>query len=253
MNDEKRFIEGIWKKIEERERDLKILDGLEQRNENNMLLVAKEFLGRMGIRGLFCGITDVVAVSLVISVCIVVGIFFYLGWEPQYIYSMVFTFAPTLYTSIFCLSYVKETQINTINVQMSCRYTFFHVLVFRMVLNSGLAMVFNLIYICTLNHWFDINPVKALALSFSSLMLFSVMLLQSLRRINKLLGFAEINIVWFGVNLLAFNTVRDFYIRIIDQIPFSVLILAAFLFSAFYYRELKKLININYKRRYINA
>lgn len=254
MSDEKRFIEGIWKKIEERERDLKILDGLEQKNENNMLLVAKEFLGRMGIKGLFCGITDVIAVSLVLSICIVVGIYFYLGWEPQYIYSMVFTLAPTLYTSIFCLSYVKETQINTINVQMSCRYTFFHVLVFRMVLNSGLAMVFNLIYICTLNLWFEMNPVKALALSFSSLMLFSVMLLQSLRRKNKLLGFAEINIVWFGVNLLAFNGVRDFYIRFIDQIPFSVLIFAAFLFGAFYYKELKKILSMNYKRRrYINA
>ena len=253
MNNEKRFIEGVWKKIEERERDLRILDGLEQRDENNMLLVAKEFLGRMGIKGLFCGITDVVAVSLVISICIVVGIYFYLGMQPQYIYSMVFTFAPTLYTSIFCLSYVKETQINTINVQMSSRYTFFHVLVFRMVLNSGLAMVFNLIYICTLNLWFEMNPMKALALSFSSLMLFSLMLLQSLKRKNKFLGFAEINIVWFGVNLLAFNGVRDFYIRLIDRIPFSVLIVATFLFGACYCRELKKIISMNYKRRYINA
>ena len=253
MNDEKRFIEGVWRKIEERERDLKIRNGLERKNEDNMLLVAKEFLGRMGINGLFCGITDVIAVSLALSICIVVGIYLYLGWDPQYIYSMVFTFAPTLYTSIFCLSYVKETQINTINVQMSCRYTFFHVLVFRMVLNSGLAMVFNLIYICTLNLWFEMNPVKALALSFSSLMLFSVMLLQSLRRKNKFLGFAAINIVWFGVNLLAFNGVRDFYIHLIGQIPFSVLILATFLFGIFYCRELKKIISMNYKRRYINA
>lgn len=252
MRDEKRFIEEVWKKIEDKERNLAILDGLERKDESNMLPVAKEFLGRMGIKGLFSGIVDVVAVSVIISVCIFIGIYTYLGLDSRYVYSMIFIYSPTLYTSIFCLSYAKETQINTINVQMSCRYTFFHVLIFRMLLNSGLAMGFNLFYICTLNNRFEMNLVKALALSFSSLMLFSVMLLQSLRRKNKLVGFAEITAIWFGVNLLAFNSIRDLYIYFIDKIPISVLMFAAFLFSIFYYNELKKIISMSY-RRYINA
>ena len=251
--DETKFIEGIWKRIEERERSLEILSGLERKDESNMLLAAKEFLGEMGIRRLFCGIADVIAVSMVISICVFVGIYAYLGFDPQYVYSMVFIFSPTLYASIFCLSFVKETQTNTINVQISCRYTFFHVLIFRMFLNSGLAIVFNLVYICTLNSHFDMNPVKALALSFSSLMLFSVMLLKSLECRNKILGFAGMNTVWFGTNILTFHEIKALYMRFIDQIPVSVLIFAAFLFGAFYYRELKKTISVNYKRRYLNA
>ena len=253
MNDEKKFIEEVWKKVGERERDLKILDGLERKNESNMPLVAKEFLVRMGIKGFMFGMIDVIAVSVIISVCIFIGIYSYLRLDSQYVYSMLFIFSPTLYTSIFCLSYVKEAQINTINVQMSCRYTFFHVLIFRMLLNSGMAILFNLIYICTLYNRFEMNLIKALALSFSSLMLFSVMLLQSLKRKNKLIGFAELNVVWFGINFLAFNNVRDLYIDFIGRIPLSVLAIAALLFCAFYCRGLKKILSSNYKRRYINA
>ena len=253
MNNEKKFIEGVWKKIGDRERELKILDGLERKNENNMPLVAKEFLVRMGIEGFMFGMIDVIAVSVIISVCIFIGIYSYLRLDSQYVYSMLFIFSPTLYTSIFCLSYVKEAQINTINVQMSCRYTFFHVLIFRMLLNSGMAILFNLIYICTLYNRFEMNLIKALALSFSSLMLFSVMLLQSLKRKNKLIGFAEINVVWFGVNLMVFHNEKDLYIDFIGQIPFSVSAIAVFLFGALYYRELKKILSMNYKRRYTNA
>ncbi len=253
MCDDGKLIEGVWKRIEEKERNLKILDGLERKNESNMLLVARDFLGRMGVKGLFYGIADVVAVSMLISVCVFIGICIYLRQDPQCVYSMAFIFSPILYACIFCLAFVKETQINTVSVQMSCRYTFFHVLLFRMLLNSGLAVAFNLIYICTLNCLFDMNPLKALALSFSSLMLFSVMLLRSLRRRNKLAGFAETVAVWFGVNIQAFNGARDLYMGFIEQVPFGVSVLAAFLFGAFYYRELKKIINIEYKRRYLNA
>lgn len=253
MNDEKKFIEDVWKKVEEKERELEILSGLEQKNESNMLFMAKEFLARMGIKGLFYGIMDVIAVSMVISICIFVGIYIYLGFDSQYIYSMVFIFSPTLYASIFCLSYMKETQINTINVQMSCRYTFFHVLIFRMLLNSGLAIGFNLIYICTLNQWFEMNLVKALALSFSSLMLFSFMMIKTLGNRNKILNFVRVNVVWFGANILAFQGINGLYMRFIDQIPLNVLVFATFLFGAFYYIELKKIISRNYKGRYINA
>ena len=253
MSDEKKLIDGVWKRIDEKERDLKIINGLERKNESNLLPVVKEFLGRMGIKGLFYGIADVIAVSMVISICIFAGVYIYLGFDSQYVYSMIFIFSPTLYASIFCLSYVKEAQINTINVQMSCRYTFFHVLIFRMLLNSGLAILFNLIYICTLDSRFDMNPVKALALSFSSLMLFSVMLAKSLGSRNKLLGFIWVSAVWFGTNIFTFQGIKDLYMKLIDQIPMSVLVIATFIFCSFYYKELKKIISVNHKRRYINA
>lgn len=256
MNDDNRLMEEVWKRIEERERSLKILGGLERKDESNMLPVAKEFLGRMGIKGLFCGMADVIAVSMMISVCIFIGICIYLRQDPQYACCMAFIFSPTLYACIFCLAYVKETQTNTINVLMSCRYTFYHVLLFRMLLNSGLAIVFNLVYICTLDHLFDMNPVKALSLSFSSLMLFSIMLLKTVRRKNKLLKFARTTILWFGVNLMFFNGSRHLYMGFLEQIPFSVLVMAAVASGAFYYRELKKMIDVNEKLkngRYINA
>lgn len=253
MNDERKFIEDVWQKVEERERNVEILNALERKNESNMLLVAKEFLSGIGMKGLLYGIADVIAVSMVISICIFAGIYIYLGFDSQYVYSMIFIFSPTLYTSIFCLSYVKEIQTNTFNVQMSCRYTFFHVLVFRMLLNSGLAIVFNLIYIFTLSSQFNISPLKALALSFSSLMLFSVLLLKTLGRRNKISAFTGMNAVWFGANLLVFHGMKDLYMRFIDQIPLSVLVFAALIFVAFYYTELKKMLSMNYKRRYINA
>lgn len=241
-NDEK-VIKEIWGRIEEREKSLKILEGLERKNESRMLPMVRELLGRMGIRGLFYGIADVVALSMIICVCVCMGICAYLRQDPQYAYGILFAFSPMLYACIFCLAYIKEAQIKTISVQMSCRYTFFHVLAVRMFLNSGLAIVFNLIYICAIDRLVGISPVKALALSFSSLMVFSVMLLKTLRRRNKMLGFVWTAALWFGVNLLAFHGARPLYMDLVEGIPLGVLAAAGLLAGAVYYRELKKMVS----------
>lgn len=253
MDEERKFIEEVWEKINEQEKTETIVKGLERKEKNHMLIIAKEFLTRLGMRGLFAGMADVVAVSMVIAVCIFAGIYIYLGFDSEYAYSMVFIFSPTLYASIFCLSYVKEIQIHTFSVQMSCRYTFFHVLVFRMLLNSGLAMVFNVIYILTLNCKFDLNLLKALVLSFSALMLFSVLLLQTLKRRNKVFGLIYVNALWFGANLIAFNGIRSEYMRLLDQIPIGVLGVSIALCLILYYKELKQMLSTEYKRRYSHA
>lgn len=253
MNEEQKFIDEVWKKVEKREQNIEILNAMEQKNESNMLHVAKNLIPRLGLRGLLTGITDVIAVSMVITICFFVGIYRYLGYDSQYVYSMVFIFSPILYASIFSLSYIKEMQTNTFHVQMSCRYTFFHVLIFRMILNSGLAILFNLVYICTLNCFYDINLLKALALSFSSLMLFSVLLLRTLYGRNKIAGFAAINVVWFGVNLLLFVGSRKLYMHFMEQIPLSVLVIAALILLVCYYEELKTMLVIRNKRRNVHA
>lgn len=253
MDDERKWIEAIWQKIEEREKETRILRGLERKKESNLFVIAKEFLLGMGISGLLAGMADVMAVSMVIASCVFAGIYLALGFDPQVVTSMVFIFSPTLYTSIFCLSYMKEIQTNTFSVQMSCRYTFFHVLIFRMLLNSGLAVVFNLFYIFTLNSQFDLNLLKALALSFTSLMLFSVILLKILGGQNRILGFACVNLAWFGGNLIAFNGIKETYMRLLDQIPLNVAGLAILVCVVFYVRELKKMIRSDYRRRYLNA
>lgn len=241
--DDEKFIEGIWGRIEERERNLKILEGLERKHESDMLPMVREFLGRMGIRGLFYGIADVVALSMMMCVCACICIFIYLRQAPQSAHGILFIFAPMLYTCIFCLAYVKETQINTISVQMSCRYTFFHVLAVRMLLNSGLAIVFNLIYICAINRFIGIGLVKPLALSFSSLMLFSVMLLKALRRRDKIWGFVGTTAIWLGVNIAAFRGAGPLYMSFIERVPLGVLAISGFLAGAVYCRELKKMID----------
>lgn len=253
MDYEKKFIQGIWEKVEEQEQNIKILKAMEIEQEQNMGFAAKNILKGLGVRGLLNGIADVIAVSMVISICIFAGIYLYLGFDAGYIYSMVFIFSPTLYASIFCLSYIKEMQLNTIHVQMSCRYTFLHVMVFRMLLNSGLAVLFNLVYVCTLNSQFEMNLWKALALSFSALMVFSVMLLKSLRIKNRTAGFVGACMVWFGMNLLMFSGMNELYMEFINQIPMSILIAATILFGAFYFKELERMLSTNYKRGYLNA
>jgi len=253
MDDEKKFIEGVWKRIEEREQEIEILDALEREHGKSMLSIARDFYGGMGIKRLFYGFSDVIAVAMVISVCIFIGVYLFLGLDARYVYSMLFIFSPTLYASIFFLSFIKEMQAKTFQVQMGCRYTFLHVMVFRMLMNSGMAVLFNIIYICTLNYRFGLHLNKALALSFSSLMLFSVILLKALEAKRKLLSFAWVNVLWFGVNFLVFHGLNHFYVSFIDQIPFSVLVVTIALCIACYYRELKKMLSRNYRRRYFNA
>lgn len=253
MDEEKKFIEDIWKRIEEREQEIDILDALDRERGKSMLSIAREFYGEMGVKRLFYGFSDVIVVAMVISVCIFIGVYLYLGLDAKYVYSMLFIFSPTLYASIFCLSFLKEMQAKTFQVQMGCRYTFLHVMVFRMFMNSGMAVMFNIIYICTLNYRFGINLNKALALSFSSLMLFSIILLKALEAKRKILSFAWVNVLWFGVNFLIFHGLNDFYVSFIDQIPFRVLVAAIVLCIACYYRELKKMLGRNYRRRYFNA
>ena len=253
MNDNKKMIEGVWQKVAEKERNIELANGLDRRNETDLFYVAKDFLSRMGFKRLLDGMADVITVSMLISIIIFICIYRLIGRNPESIYSLVFIFSPILYASVFILSYIKEVQTNTFKLQMSCRYTFYHVLIFRMTINSGLAIVFNLFYICTLNSKFEINLLKALALSFSSLMLFSVLLLKVLRHRRKVLGFSATSAIWFGINYWAFNSMRGLYMQMIDQIPLGVLLLAIFIFIILYYKELKSMLTMSYKRRYMNA
>lgn len=253
MDEERKFIACVWEKIDDQEKAEAICKGFERREESNMLVIAKEFLSQFGMRGLYAGMADVVAVSMVIAICVFAGIYIYLGLDAEYAYSMVFIFSPTFYASILCLSYVKERQIHTFSVQMSCKYTFFHVLVFRMLLNSGLSMVFNVIYIFTLNYKFALNPWKALVLSFFALMIVSVFLLQTLKTKNKALGLVCVNLLWFGTNFTAFYGMRATYMGLLDQIPIGVLVISIPVCLVIYYSELKRMLKIDYKRRYSYA
>lgn len=253
MTEEKKYIEGIWKQVEQKEQNMEILRGLERKQESHLTFGARELLSALGLRGIFMGMMDVLAVSMAISVCIFAGIYLYLGVDCQDIYGMIFIFSPTLYACIFSLSYLKEMQMNTFLVQMSCRYTFFHILVFRMMLNSGMAILFNFIYICTLNSRFELSFVKAVALSFSSLMLFSLLLIKSLESRRIVWHIVGISTCWFLGNLLLLRGMRELYLKWIEEVPLSILGITACFLAFFYLRELKKMLRVRDRRRYLYA
>lgn len=131
----------------------------------------------IGPGAVFYGMADVLAVAFAVTVLCFWAIYSALGQNPLWLPQAVFVSAPLLYGLIFLFSWIKELQNGTFAQQLSYRYTFFHVLAIRMFASSFMGLGVNGIYALLLALSCPVDGVRLFALSFTSLMLFSLILL----------------------------------------------------------------------------
>lgn len=162
-----------------------IIKAAKPNEKNGFTEFIRDMLFGLGIKNIFYGIYDVVAVTAIIGAAVIALMSGLPVGERQinpHIYGIVFSASPALYLLFFLLSFLKERLEGSFEVKMTCRYTALHLCAFRMFLCGIFCMLFNALaaYIAALRFGFAFTELAAI--SFSSLFLFALVMIISLLR-----------------------------------------------------------------------
>lgn len=220
------FLNGVWAKIEEKEENRKILEFISEdlsvSEKQSEIRMAKIF-SRLGLSGIFGGMCDVIVVSFALTICICFFLWRAVCATPDLLYVQAFLGAPVLYTAMMALTFIKENQMNTYEIQMSCKYTFCHLIAFRMLIGGSLSLIFNLVHMVFLWQQFDVQLIRLLALSFSSVLIFACLLLAGMIYFKKQKLFFVFPGIWMLFNLGISLGFFDAYAGFVERIPVLVL------------------------------
>lgn len=248
------FLNGMWKRAEEKEQNLSLARELMLHSDNGK---RKSFLwdiwSGLGIRTLYAGMTDILAVAFTAAVLLLYLAFKLVLTGTATAYSAAFTTAPVIYASIFYLSLVKEQQNGTYEQQMSYKYTFFHLLAARMFTNSMLGMFFNLCYTLILIIRYSADALRILSLSFASLMLFSLLLAAGIEHGRRIGWGVFLSAFWIILNLLLFSTLHTWYQMILEQVPVILLLITGVAAALIYSSQVMSITRLSFRKEHANA
>ena len=283
---DREFLEKMWSKAEVREESEKLAEAILSR-EKSMLLIRNEepsnvpvkhgvfrakasnktdsaeplsmtaFLKDMfrgiGIGQVYAGMADVLCISFAVTVCLL-----YLltqGARSQGV-SMdmaVFSGSPLLYGCIFLLFWMKDAQSDVYGLQMSCKYTFFHVLAARMLAASLLGMGCNGLYVLVLILRYQADGLRLGAISFSALACFSVLLMTGIEKGRHFGWAAAVCVGWVSVNLAAFFNFTYAYGELLGRIPVYLFLAVGAGAAILYFRQLLFMTTLTFRKEYTDA
>lgn len=254
MKQEEESFRKLMEQAKEKERNLRTAGALlEQEPSPDFFLVFANIFRRAGISGILTGMGDVLCVAFAVTVLCFFGVWLFLGQDREQLPAAVFLSAPVLYAGIFGFSWLKEVQNGTYQLQMSFRWTFFDVLAVRMFLNSLLGIAVNGIYAVVLALRCDADGIRVFALSFTSLMLFSLILMLGITKGKQVFKGAAAGGGWMLLQAVLAAADKERYRRILDTVPVWVLAAAGAAALVFYLRELGNLLSVRFRKEYTDA
>lgn len=254
MKQEEEYLRRLLERAEEKERSFQTAGVLMEREPSpDFFLVFENIFRRAGISGLLTGMGDVLCLAFTVTVLCFFGVWVFLGQDREQLSAAVFISAPVLYAGLFGFSWLKEVQNRTYQLQMSFRWTFFDILAVRMFLNSLLGIAVNGIYAVVLAFRCAADGIRVFAMSFTSLMLFSLILMLGITKGKKVLKGVAAGGGWMLLHAVLAAVDGERYRRILDTVPFWVLAAAGTAALVFYLRELGSLLSVRFRKEYTDA
>lgn len=254
MQDNREFLDAMWKKAEEKEQNLRLaeeLAGMPKDTGVNSFLW--DMFRGIGLGHLYAGMADILAVSFFIAVlCMYLG-FRIVGGGLADACSTVFTAAPVLYAAMFGLSMVKERQNQTYEQLMSYKYTFFHLLTARMFANSLLGIGLNLAYAAVMALRYSADFLRLAVTAFASLMIFSLLLAMGIQQGKRMGWGAAAGGGWLLGNLLLLQMASEWYGKMMEGIPVLLLAAAGGIAAVVYVRQLLIMTRQPFRKEYADA
>lgn len=254
MRQETGYFEKVLEQAKEKEKNMKtarIL--LEQEPMPDLFQMICYMVKRAGISGVLTGTGDVLCLAFAVTILCFWGIWLLLGQEKEQLSAAVFISAPVLYAGIFCFSWVKEVQNRTYQLYMSFRWTFFDFLAVRMFLNSLLGIGVNGVYAAILAFRCEADGIRLFALSFTSLMLFSMILIMGITRRKYILNGIAAGGSWMLVHGVLAILCGERYRQFLDAVPFWVLAVVGTAAAGTYLRELGQLLGVRFRKEYADV
>ena len=222
-------------------------EGIEKRD--TIFSFLKNMTFKLRIKNIFYGVYDVMLISLIVTGAVYTLFFFSINNLPnaeEKIYLFSFTFAPFMFALLFFLNFAKERTSDTFIIKMTCKYSFLHLLAYRMFVFSLLSVVVNSLYILVLFSDFKISFVTVISLSLSALFVYSLLLIAMLLKFSTLKPVIAFSVLWIAADILLYVYSRDFLMGLLKSVPLFVWMIIVAGAAILYFTSLPKLIS---KRR----
>ena len=219
-----------------------VRSGVKQKKSFSAYL--KSMLQQVGMRHLF---SDRLGLGFILLTTITLLSFLLVGLEPMPIdrlYAYIFLMSPLLFLTFSIYTYMNKAQNDTYEVEMACKYNVYQVIAFRMLAFSIVSIVLNTIAIAFIAMAYeDIQFIRALMISITSLFIFSIIFLYALMKSCSTIIVATTVVGWTAGNLLLNLAGNKLYSDILFQMPIFVyaIVLASCLYV--YLKYVNKLID----------
>lgn len=199
---------------------------------------------QLGIRYIFSGIYDVLALSAALFSGVIIFLAVAIPHAKQVtpaLSSALFIFGPFFYMAAFILCLLKENTTPGLDIKMTCKYTLYHLLAYRMLAFSLLSGVVNTVYILILCARLQLSPLYFVCLSLSSLFIFSALLMTAIFYVRSKWAMGMISAGWMALNLGIGSAFPIQYGEFLLRIPLFVWIPAGAACVAIYLYKIKNL------------
>lgn len=251
MNDQE-YLSGMWQKVDEKEMANQIVEYMDTLPKK---IGPREFAAclfkEIGIMNLFRNTRDVMFISYAVTFLLMYGSTQYVLGRAEEIYGLAFLISPILYGCTFTLSCIKEKQRNTLVIQMSCKYTFIHIISLRMAAISFLSLAINYIYVWGLARIYPVSFSRLLILTFTAQVLFASIMSGILFITSRIACLLSVLVIWYLVNGISYNGIRSLYIRFMEGTSLLIFCMISLIALIFYISIIKNM--MEEKRRYHNA
>lgn len=137
------------------------------------------------------------------------------------LYTYLFITSPLLY-GLFLVSSLLLKQ-TTYEVEMVCKYTVYQVAAYRVLVLGMISIGLNIIQIIVTSLVLGMfDPIRAIMISLSSLLIFSVAFLYATRNSRSKLKQSIIALTWGVINIGIYLLDSDIYQKFLLEIPYGV-------------------------------
>ena len=251
---QKQFLEGMWARVEEKEQNEKLAKVWEKKTpRRGVAAFFWDLYRELGPGQLLAGMGDVFCLAFVISLLVLYLLMKCMADLVASADLVVFCASPVLYVCIFLLFWCKDVQNGCYGLHMSYKYTFFHVLAVRMLAASFLGMGGNGLYILVLFLQYKVDVIRLLAVSFSSLTCFSVLLLAGMERGRRVGWAVAVCGIWLVLHVTALLYFPQVYGAFLGWIPVYVFLATGLCSLWLYLRQLQYLTTLLFRKEYSDA
>ncbi|MPQ43917.1 hypothetical protein [Clostridium tarantellae] len=156
------------------------------------------------------------------------------------IYVFIFTSSPLFYLLANLYTFISIKENKTYEMEMVCKYNIYELSSFRMLVFSILAIIINSIVLLFMHK--NINLLKGLMISITSVFMFSSLFLYVILKIKYSIGKWIVPISWIIFNVLFSNFNLSKYAMILSNIPLYVYGVVCIMLAYVYMKNIEKFI-----------
>lgn len=222
-----------------------ILDkGLE--NKKSFYLYIKEMYQSIGFKNLFHDLSELIFIGVLLISIVAFGIISIRNnymLPKEKIYTFIFIISPLYYllTNVFSLINIKEN--NTYDIEMTCKYNLYQIAALRMLVFSFISILLSTVFVLGLHN--QINLIRGIMVSITSIFLFSSLFLYSMTKIKYYSARYIVIIGWIIGNGVLLRLNSNQYFEFLQSIPLVVYVLATIISAFIYIKNILILSNYN--------